>query len=87
MTPTTTKEYKIVTHYNYPMKREDRTREKIILDEINYYSQMYATGSEEWAEGLPAKVDLDFLLSYEKVKKHNCDILELRYVLFMFFFM
>ena len=69
------------------MKREDRTREKIILDEINYYSQMYATGSEEWAEGLPAKVDLDFLLSYEKVKKHNCDILELRYVLFMFFFM
>jgi len=74
-------EYKIVTHYNYPMKREDRTRTEIILDEVNYYSQMYASGSEEWAEGLPAKVDLDYLLSYEKINKHNCDILELREIL------
>ena len=65
------------------MKRETRTREKIILDECNYYSQMYANGSEEWAEGLPAKVDLDYLLSYEKINKHNCDISELRYVLFL----
>jgi len=51
------------------MKREDRTRTEIILDEVNYYSQMYASGSEEWAEGLPAKVDLDYLLSYEKINK------------------
>ena len=47
---------------------------------------MYANGSEEWAEGLPAKVDLDYLLSYEKVNKHNCDISELRYVLFLYFY-
>ena len=60
------------------MRRETRSREKIILDECNYYTQMIASGSNEWAEGLAAQIELDFLLSFENLQKHGCDISELR---------
>ena len=60
------------------MRRETRSREKIILDECNYYTQMIASGSNEWAEGEAAQIELDFLLSFDNLQKHGCDISELR---------
>ena len=74
---TTNDQYKIVAHYNYPMKRETRSRSEIIFDEANYYVNMLASSSEEWSEGLPAKIEIGCLLSFEKIKAQDCDETEL----------
>ena len=70
-------QYKIVAHYNYPMKRETRSRSEIIFDEANYYVNMLASSSEEWLEGKSVQIEVSCLLSFEKIKAQDCDETEL----------
>ena len=59
------------------MKRETRSRSEIIFDEANYYVNMLASSSEEWSEGRPAKIEINCLLSFEKIMAQHCDETEL----------
>ena len=77
----TNEQYKIVAHYNYPLKRETRSRSEIIFDEANYYVSMLASSSEEWSEGRPAKIEVSCILSFEKIKAQDCDESELADIL------
>ena len=77
-----TRPYKLVTSHHYPMRRETRSREKIIFDEANYKLYTIAEASPAWQEQESSFIDLRLLLDYEKISEQNptieelCDILQ-----------
>lgn len=74
--------YKIVVHYQYPMKRETRSRATIIYDEANFHIYRLAQESEEWENHQTARIEIAELLDYEGLSEQNtehnelCDILK-----------
>lgn len=74
--------YKIVAHFQYPMRRETRTRATIIFDEANFHIYRLAQESEEWENHETAHIDVAQLLDCSGLAEQNtqqnelCDILQ-----------
>ena len=71
------KPYKIVVSHSYPMRRETRSRERIIFDECNYKLYQLAEASKSWEESEPSFIDLNLLLDCEKISEQNASLQEL----------
>ena len=71
------KPYKIVVTHSYPMRRETRSRERIIFDECNYKLYQLAEASKSWEESEPSFIDLNLLLDCEKISEQNASLQEL----------
>jgi hypothetical protein len=69
--------YKIVVTHSYPMRRETRSRERIIFDECNYKLYQLAEASKSWEESEPSFIDLNLLLDCEKISEQNASLQEL----------
>ncbi len=60
--------YKTVTYYDYPVRRDLRTRDEKILDEAKFHLYQIAWTSEEWADHLDAEVAIDDLFELSRLQ-------------------
>lgn len=69
--------YKIVVNYQYPMRRETRSRQTIVFDESNFHLYRLAQESAEWENEETALIDLQDLIELDSIRELEVDMEEL----------
>ncbi len=60
--------YTLVRTHTFPLTRDKRSPEERLFDELRYYLHNEAAHSDDWAEGREARVDLNFVMDFSRVK-------------------